>query len=544
MANFDAQLARMRELAGYAGVNTGNAPKKTSVNESNFEYQMIGPDGKSYAIVRESKYYYIKSADADKKNLAEAYDYLGGWMGRKNYEYTSYAKALKNFELKMRSLNEAYDVNATVEVLNPTAKNSVLNEATEDMRKEIARQREIMVRAGLIREGKEIGATRKNDVVKFDGAQPEAPKGKKGDEDYKDAESYKGDKDSKKKASQSSKEDGDTYTEKPKTNKKDYVAEGCCGNCEAENGVVSDCMKDWGRKENHSGNATVWDKADMEEPHLNEEENDWGSEGLGETGVGEPDTDHNNGPFTQNVNECGKALNEEDEEFADEDADMDVEADVEDGEEDVFEPEVEFGDEDADFEDDEEIVDDEVEDEDIPVDENDPEAIRAEIERLQSLLGDMEGDGAEADVEADEDMADDAEINSDMETEEEPVLGEDFDGEDFEDEDFEDEDEDFSPRGLNEAKARFMNSIVNKVVKSVLAEERTTLHDFGKHPGYRKKVMSLPQTGADKTEHGEDWNDDSVHNEKPFGEKIGSSAPFDKAVEAITNAVISELKKK
>lgn len=73
--------------------------------------------------------------------------------------------------------------------------------------------------------------------------------------------------------------------------------------------------------------------------------------------------------------------------------------------------------------------------------------------------------------------------------------------------------------------------------------EGTVLDDFGKHPAYQKKVMSLPQN-ADSSKWGRDWNDDSTKGEKPYGIQIGSSAPFDDAVDAITNAIVSELGKK
>ena len=62
-----------------------------------------------------------------------------------------------------------------------------------------------------------------------------------------------------------------------------------------------------------------------------------------------------------------------------------------------------------------------------------------------------------------------------------------------------------------------MNHIVESVTRNFVKEERTELHDFGKHPGYRKKPMSLPPTGSDEYKGNRDWNDDSVHNEKPFG---------------------------
>ena len=71
----------------------------------------------------------------------------------------------------------------------------------------------------------------------------------------------------------------------------------------------------------------------------------------------------------------------------------------------------------------------------------------------------------------------------------------------------------------------------------------TKLDDFGKHPAYQKVVMSLPPN-ADGSKWGEDWNDESAKGEKPYGQQIGDSAPFDDVVSAITNAVVTALGKK
>jgi hypothetical protein len=75
-----------------------------------------------------------------------------------------------------------------------------------------------------------------------------------------------------------------------------------------------------------------------------------------------------------------------------------------------------------------------------------------------------------------------------------------------------------------------------------LAEENR-LNDFGKHPAYRKVPMQLPPTGEDKNSHGRDWNDDSVHSEQPYGEKIGSGAPFDVDIQTIENSIAESIKR-
>ena len=90
-----------------------------------------------------------------------------------------------------------------------------------------------------------------------------------------------------------------------------------------------------------------------------------------------------------------------------------------------------------------------------------------------------------------------------------------------------------------ESKRSYMNYIVESVVNNILNEDE--LHVWGKHPGYRKKPMNLPATGEDKNQWGEDWNDDSVYSEEPFGNKIGDGSPYNILVDAITKDVMSQL---
>jgi hypothetical protein len=40
-----------------------------------------------------------------------------------------------------------------------------------------------------------------------------------------------------------------------------------------------------------------------------------------------------------------------------------------------------------------------------------------------------------------------------------------------------------------------------------------------------------------------DWNDESAKGEQPYGQKIGSSAPFEKEVDALTEKVFEAVKK-
>lgn len=76
-----------------------------------------------------------------------------------------------------------------------------------------------------------------------------------------------------------------------------------------------------------------------------------------------------------------------------------------------------------------------------------------------------------------------------------------------------------------------------------LREDVTVLHNFGDHPGYRKKPMTTPANVEVAPNGARDWNDESTKGEEPFGKKIGSSAPFTDLVDAITKEVLKALNK-
>ena len=540
MSSFENTLSRMKDLYTY-GKELNESSKS---NAYTLEHSAVAADGKTYGIIRECNKYYIKSAPKGKETIAESYEYIGGICNKKNYEYSSYNNALKNFELKMASINEACDGRVNISTLDPFKKGDFIVEGTERMKDEIARQRQIMFNVSmLMNEGTEIGAGRNNDVVKFDGKQPEAETGKKGDECVADKKAdakpeYAG-----------SKTNGVDKKVAPFNNNttkcEDQLKEEC--ECGSES---CDCEK-------------YWD----------------GAKGLPSTpGVGEADSDHNNQPFNKAVNE------EEDMEFADDvEGDDDVDAEGEDdfdlGTEDDMDFDAE-GEEDLEGEDDMDF-DAEGEDDFDAEGEDDFDAeggdddIMAQIEELQAqidaLKAQIEGGDEELDAEDDTDFDaegeddfgaegdefdDEESLDTELDAEDEDdfdVEGEDdFNTEDDDDFDTEGED-DFDAEGeddeqlenlpdetpINEAKRRKMDSIVESVVNSILSEDE--IHAWGKHPGYQKKPMELPSTGQDKNQWGEDWNDETVYSEQPFGTKIGDGAPFEKMVDAITKDVVNKL---
>ncbi len=556
MSSLNETLERMKQLYTYGKeVNESNNVKTHSL-----EYHAIAADGKSYGIIRENSKYYIKTAPKAKEMVAEAYDYIGGFCNKGNYEYTSYNNALKNFELKMASINEACDANVNISTLDPFKKNQFLVEGTENMKNEIARQRQIMHNAAmLMNESSEIGADRKNDVVKYDGKQPEAETGKRGDEDLSATKAnpeFKGTNTNgvdKKVA---------PFEENPKQVNEACDAAGCDSDSE-----------DWGSVGLNKGEDPEkigWEMENQETVNEGEdccpkcgkcgaectceglkENEEWGSEGVpSEPGVGEADTDHNNDPFTKTVNE-------------EEDLNDTLESDPEDG--DVEDDEV--SDEDFDIEDDEiedteniddfDVDDDEDEIDDLDFEDEEDDAteskdeLRAKIDELQAEIDALNAQLESKDKPADEELpveepTDNEELpaeepaNEELPTEEpanEELPVEEPANEELPAEEPADEEDAFAE--LDENKRRYLNSTVESIARDILKEDE--LHVFGKHPGYQKKPMELPSTGQDKTEHGEDWNDESVYSEQPFGEKIGDGDPFNKAVDTITKNVLAKL---
>ena len=145
--DFNSQLSRMKGLMTYGTQVNENA---RPISTCSLEYRAKAADGKTYGIIREGHRYYIKSASAGQEAIAESYQYLGGFNNKRDYEYDSYAKALKNFELKMASINEACDGKVNIQTLNPFRANEVLVEGTKKMKNEIARQRQIMYNAAML----------------------------------------------------------------------------------------------------------------------------------------------------------------------------------------------------------------------------------------------------------------------------------------------------------------------------------------------------------------------------------------------------------
>ena len=549
MSNFNDQLSRMKALMTYGTVNEDTK----HISSYNIEYKAKAADGKYYGIIRENSKYFVKVATPGKEMVAESYQYIGGVQNKKNYEYNSYANALKQFELKLGSINEAYDENrrVNVEALDPYKKEDLVIEGTEKMKNELARQRQIMRNACVImNEATEIGSTpfksqpesehdnsgdkdypftkegkpeADRGAIKFDGGDPEKHSATFGP-DSNDVEDYDLDKGKTPKVKDS------VASESPKGGKVARVDEsmGECGvagpfNEEGEEDLElgqeeepvdtdeldSVAPEELGGEEEMDNELGDEEDLDAEEPEFGEEDELGDEEDLDDD---EFDFDEDDDDFSEE-----DELGDDEDELGNEEDEEDF--DLGDDEGDEFEEEPEEGnfEGDEDFEDEDGLGDEEEEDPEIELDEN---VVKKFRKLVRESINEMFGD----------ENPDDEGFDDDEEEEDFDGTGN-FEGDDPYERDFE--------GSIQEAKAAKMNSIVESVVNDILNEDE--LHVFGDHPGYRKKPMTLPQTGEDKFQVNRDWNDDSVHSEEPFGKGKGDSTPFDQLVAQITDSVMKQI---
>lgn len=513
MNKFDNQISRMKAMMSY-GLNE-------SKNQfSDVEYQREGADGKMYGIVREGTKYYIKVSNKTTNVLKENFDYIGGFRNRKDNEYTSYANALKHFELKMQSIQEAKgNKNVVIESWNPDKKEMLTLEATDKMRKEIARQQQIMGNATLIQEkknytvnlsegecckvDKECAATQKNNIKKQSDGKGD-PVGT----------------------------NGDPYTEKVKGE----TCQKSNGKNECNPVMESEQVLGWNDNADYldtTHGTEVGDDAPFTEGEGTEKEMENGtvSEGVamhkeGENqnnptvGVGEVGDD---APFTETVKEGVEDF--EDDVEGEEESFDDVEG------EDVFDTEDDVeGEENFDTEDNLDDVEDEF-DMEVELDSEDGiesrlSALEAMINKIADKLGvDAFEDDSLYDDEKEEDefdIEDDEAMEEPMVDGDEIEMDDDFDAEESEDDDFE------------------IYETVN-YRKATVKEEK--LDYFGKHPAYQKEPVKLPSAKHLEYQGYEDINDESVESEQPFGTQKGDSAPFDVDPKSISNAIAESIKK-
>ena len=534
--NVQSQIDRMKHMMNY-GLKTENKQPYRSV-----EHERVGADGNRYAIIREGAKFYIKVSDK-KRPLKEDYNYIGGFQNHKDYQYDSYANALKNFDLKMTSINEACDKRGKVESWDVNGRENIIAEASNKMKLEIARQREIMKNAANILEGKEVCKDcqekqkeyQKNNV-NLGSANTGTPTGN----------------------------GGDFFTEKPHGSDLENIDE-----LEGTN------LK--GKQKPKVGNKkTLGESVEECGSKLNEEDDEVTSEEDIE--VDTPD-------------------GEEDVDFSEDDLDFDDE-DLDDEEDDLEE----FSDED-DLDFDDEDLDDESGD-DVTELKAEIEGLKTTIDAIADKLGVSEFDEDEPLYPEYDDENDFEEDEYEVELDDED--GDDFEEDDYEveldDDDFEEEDDEVEVYESRAYRKAMMNEDLKHAIKHPLkyaknkgrqlfgknsnelaaryeqrfgkpnyanqegwdeyeenknesrnmrrAMDETTLHVWGKHPRYQKEPFTYPNPTMSKTQGQWEAGDENSPSKgkKPYAKTVGNPKPYGEgespkvAANSIAESIIKQLK--
>ena len=533
--NMNSQFSRMKQLMNY-GLNESKKQPYTGV-----EYSKVAADGKLYGIVREGTKYFIKVSPKKDAVLAENFEYIGGFRNRKDNEYTSFASAQKNFDFKLRSLAEAYGngKNIVVESWNPDKQEELTVEATDKMKKEIYRERQIMENAmnifnrkpqtsiKPISEGKdpnecgsnpfcinpdkEFADSQKSTMNEKPGKGGDAKKANK----YKNASTKGTDiKEASEKVLGWNREDPDYMDKSRGTETGDYMP---FDGPEARN------IDDGDKKITRTGeekNGTIHEDTSM----IDSEDN----QNSPKPGVG-PIGDDN--PFDAGE---GRQI---DEAIDDLEGDADLEDDVDGADDFESDDDLDLGGEDA--------VGGSIEDRIT--------SIEDKLDQVLSALGDEQYEDDDLYDEDGLDDEDDTEFELETDDEGDDLGADDFGADDegpIEDttafEDDADDDEVYESKSYRAMKLR--ESLRRKAIMEggltpfkdagrVPQGNMNKLDDFGKHPAYQKKVMELPPKDLQEFPGYYDMNDESVRNDSPYGEKIGDGAPFDIDPESIDNAI-------
>ena len=491
MSKFDSKIERMKAMMNYGLKSESNNQYKS------VEYQREGADGKMYGIVREGANYYIKVSEKTNSPLKEDFDYIGGFRNRKDFEYSSYANALKNFDMKMTSIKESKkDVKDIItESWNLNETKGWTTEATDKMRDEINRQREIMNNAKKIFEsnGKSYSTIKEScNKVDKDCAASQKNNIKNEKPENGDAKDV----------------NGDPYTEKPKMD--DIIGESEQVLGWNDNADYLDTSKGTEIGDGSPFNKEPHSESEMENGVIDESatvmhtSQNQNSPEVGTSEVGD------SAPFEKKVsNELSESTYCEEEDVEEPEFGEEEPMGDEFGGEESFEEEPEFGEEEM-----------EITTEEEPIEGDDMESRISAMEALLSKIADKLGVDA---FEDDELYPEEDEESMDYE----------IDLEDDDEIDFEDDEDDYEVYESVNFKKSFYGKKLNE----------DKMDYFGKHPAYQKEPMELPSNSHQEKEGYYDMNDDSVKNDSAYGQSIGSGAPFEIDPQTIENSIAESIKR-
>ena len=477
--NFTQETSRMLELMKY-GINE-NTSKSSAPR---VEYSVKAADGLTYGIVNEGTKFYIKVAPKkDTQIVNEDFDYIGGERNKKQNEYKSYSLASKNLELKLMQINESHKANKVIieSVKKEPAADWQINE-TKEMRNAINRMNQISHNVAMILEDKKDIKAYGEKVGNVDANWT--------DNDTK-PNAYKEEPVGKTHVAKDedwTNDDENPSKEVKKTN--DKIGSSCTSDTAkkttgfTEKPKMPDTLKEGKR---------VIKLTEEQILAWNRSNDDYMDKSHG-TEIG------SSAPFDDDV--CCKTSNQ-----------------CKDSSETVCEAEG-------------------------PVHNSDttlyPNGSTGDV----AHNGDPFKEGKGSKAEANNGVIAESEFDDDDDDE---IAG--FDGLDDEYDDVpfpEVEDEDEYEIELDSDNDDAYSTAYDDIDSEGMFDDdeelyENELHDFGKHPAYRKSPFTLPANREVAPNGARDWNDDSVEGELPYGKKIGSSAPYEKAVQVITDSIMESL---
>ena len=420
-------------------------------NKPIVEFHQKGADGRTYGIIRENNKFYIKVAPAkDTEIVAEDYDYIGGITNRKTYEYPSYALASKQFDLKMMSINEAYDSSHKSTVCPPLILDSEWQiPQTREMREAIDRIKEIADNANKILSGEDISYTAAHTL-------PEAPNKKEVTKEvaspFVDTAVAKGEEDFENNDNDYRNAGKPFFTKKEKLDREAAMSNKGSKNIDIKGKTIK-----------LTEEQAV--ECGMKEAYYYGEDEDWGKEE--DTTESSYPYDDEEEMFTSSMRNYNKQRKRDAKYERSLHNKKMRKANMEEAY--YYDPNDEFYGEDYDDE------------------EEDYDRLLKDVEELPIKVGYIDSR----------------------------------------------HDEDFYEKKLKSAKK-------GKDTKQEMGEG-IVLNDFGKHPRYRKPFMTTPSS-KETSKTGREWDDISTRSSKPYGEKIGSSSPYDeKVIDIITDAIMDEM---
>lgn len=502
----EEQISTMQRLIKF-GVNEN----KTTDLTPNVEFKKKAANGKTYGIVHEgTKFYIMEAPQKDTEVLAEDFDYIGGFNNRKENAYSSYAKAYNALDLKIMSINETVSKENRVLIEQPKLQSAEWETPiTEGMRREIDRFKTITTNVETI-----LSEKKERDIIPSEHTLPEAPATNPSDEKvntpFTDTAVAKGDKDFKEEehnhetAGKPFVKDGKVSNKEMQSDKKPVVKVDAVYTEKAKF-VPDNTVAD----KNPSGGEVVRVNEGKKKIRLKLTEEQVlavnNNKEYMDTSKGTEIGDSN--PYDETLKEGEELMHVGDNQNSPEVGTNEV------GNSEPYVNEETVKVEDAAGLDNEE--EDEEDYEDYPF----PDVAKDDY--------DYDNEDNDEENEYEIDLSDDDNLNK-FKTSSKRFGKNGMKG-------LENWQNDWNKFDDNDDYYSFESKKRNG---GKLSEAKLDL--FGKHPAYQKSPMTTPPN-KEVAKNARVWDDKSVESEEPFGEKIGSSAPYDELVDTITESIMSVL---